>query len=296
MPTSATTSRPINSTTVRSSRWFRGAMAALSTAAPPVATAVAERMFLRPRARPLRPEEREWAAEAREVVVESPVGPLRTWSWEGGGRVVLLAHGWSGRGPQMGALGRALARRGHTGVAWDMPGHGERSRPTTLVEMARAMDTVGRAFGDMGGVITHSFGAATTLAAHARHGVRMPRLAAIAPAALLHRVLDQFADMTGFSADVVTRVRDRLSRRFHFEWDEFEAATVAPALDCPVLIVHDEEDARVPLADGAALHGLLRRAELVTTAGLGHSGIVRDAGVVERVAAFMAEADASVVR
>lgn len=113
-----------------------------------------------------------------------------------------------------------------------------------------------------------------------------PRIALVAPAAILHRVADQFARLSGFPPPVVARMRERLSRRLDFRWEDLEANTIAPALDAPALVIHDEEDERVPVEDGVELARLLPRAELHTTRGLGHSGALRDPEIVRRIAGF----------
>jgi pimeloyl-ACP methyl ester carboxylesterase len=261
-------------------------MGTLSLTAPPVAAILAERMFLRPPARRLRGAEAAWAREARTTVLEGPVGPIRTWLWEGGPRTVLLAHGWGGRGPQLGAVARALVGRGYSALAWDMPGHGDPAGSTNLLEMAAVMSFVARGVGDVAGVVAHSFGTATTLATAARHGLAPERLVAVAPAAFLERIAGSFAAMTGFTPSVVARMRTRLSRRLGFAWDDLEADTVAPRLRCPVLVVHDRDDARIPFEQGADLARLLQASELVETSGLGHRGPLDEPAVTGRIADF----------
>jgi pimeloyl-ACP methyl ester carboxylesterase len=268
-----------------------------------MATRVSERLFLRPPRRRLRPWEREWAAEATVEALDTAAGPVRVWRWGAGPGAglgagpaqrpaVLLVHGWGGRGPQLGGIGRALAARGMTAVAWDLPGHGERTSPTNLPELAASTAAVADAVaagGAIGGIVAHSFGAATTLAARTRHGLELPRLAVLAPSALLGRMLCDFADMMGLSQTVVERMGDRLAARFGFRWADLEADAIAPGITCPALVVHDRGDRRVPYADGEELAGLLPSCRLVATEGLGHSGpLLRDSRVLGEISEFMA--------
>ncbi len=278
----------------RAPAWFRALMGGLSVAAPPAAVRVSERLFLRPRHRPIGSVEREWAGEAVIERLDTAVGPVRVWRWGGGeAPAVLLVHGWGGRGLQLGGVGRDLAARGVTAVTWDLPGHGDRAGDTNLPEMAAALaavaDSVTATHGSIAGIVAHSFGSATTLAARARHGLEVPRLAVVAPSALLGRMLCDFADMTGLGQSVVERMGDRLAARLGFRWADLEADTIAPRLACPALVVHDRDDRRVPYADGVELARLLPDARLVTTEGLGHSGpLLRDADVLDEIGWFMA--------
>jgi pimeloyl-ACP methyl ester carboxylesterase len=270
---------------VRAPVWFRGAMGTLSRAAPPVAAAVAERIFMTPPKRPLKSSEHAAASAARAFTLDTPAGALRAWRWGTAAETVLLVHGWGGRGPQLGQVARALVERGYSALAWDMPGHGDRSTPTSLPEMAGVTAAVARRAGPLAGVVVHSFGMATALSA-TLHGFSPARLVGVAPAAVLHRITGQFAHMTGFSSSVVERMRTRVSTRLGFAWDDLEAATLAPRLDCPALLIHDQDDDRIPIADGIELAGLLPRAEIVTTSGLGHTGPLVDPGVLARIAGF----------
>jgi pimeloyl-ACP methyl ester carboxylesterase len=52
-------------------------------------------------------------------------------------------------------------------------------------------------------------------------------------------------------------------------------------LNVPALIVHDLDDAEVPYREGQLLAHSWSGARLVTTAGLGHRRILRDARVIE---------------
>jgi pimeloyl-ACP methyl ester carboxylesterase len=270
---------------VRAPVWFRGAMGALSHTAPPVAAVVAERLFLLPPRRALKSAEQASASSARAFTIDTPNGAVRAWRWGTASETVLLVHGWGGRGPQLGHVASALVERGYAAVAWDMPGHGERTWRTNLPELASVTAAVGEHVGPVAGVVAHSFGMATTLAA-TRLGLAPVRLVGIAPAAVLHRLAGQFADMTGFSSGVIARMRVRLSARLGFQWEELEAATLAPRLDCPVLLVHDRDDERIPMTDVLELAGLIPGAELHATSGLGHTGALVDAGVLTRVAEF----------
>jgi pimeloyl-ACP methyl ester carboxylesterase len=54
------------------------------------------------------------------------------------------------------------------------------------------------------------------------------------------------------------------------------------------LVVHDAEDADVPVREGEAIAAAWPGAELVRTHGLGHRGVLRDPGVIQRVVSFVA--------
>lgn len=267
-------------------RWFRLGTGLVSAAAPVIAAPIAEWVFVRPPSRRLGSAETAWGDDATVTTLSTGTRTIPLWRWGTGPRTVLLAHGWGGRGLQLGAVGRALAAAGWSAVAWDMPGHGDRARPTSLLEMAETVAAVARSVEEVSGVVSHSFGTAATLVAAGRYGLRIDRLAAIAPAASPERITGHFTQTTGFSPAVVERMRARLARRLQFDWQELEPATIVPHLACEALIVHDRDDARIPVEEGIELAGLLPGAELMLTSGLGHREILRAPSVLDQVSAF----------
>jgi hypothetical protein len=92
--------------------------------------------------------------------------------------------------------------------------------------------------------------------------------------------------MTGFSPEVISRMRDRLSRRFGFAWGDVEPLRLASGVLCPALVVHDRGDDSIPFDEGVALAGTLPQGRLLETDGLGHHRLLRDESVVEKVAEF----------
>ena len=207
------------------------------------------------------------------------------------GPTVLLVHGWEGRGLQLGAWAEPLVARGFQVVAFDGPGHG-RSTGTrsSMPEMASSVAAMVHHCGGVHAVVAHSFGAAATSVALASSRPRpsVDRLVYIAPAADILGVTERFADFTGFSSEVVARMRRDLERRFAIRWSDFQGASLAPAMEEPLLVVHDRDDREVPWADGQLLHRAWPESRLVTTRGLGHRRVLRDPSVVALTTEFLA--------
>ena len=127
---------PEKSTTVRPPLAARALGAALRTAdrvSPRLAAAWTERLFLTPRRHPVPARERDWLAGARWGELRLDGRRLPTWSW-GEGPPVVLAHGWEGRGSQLGAFVAPLVAAGRRVVAFDAPAHGgSPGRTTNLI-------------------------------------------------------------------------------------------------------------------------------------------------------------------
>jgi alpha-beta hydrolase superfamily lysophospholipase len=138
----------------------RPAFAALSALTPSLAARVAERLFLTPPRHPAPTREREALARARRTIVHADGAALTTWTW-GHGPVVLLVHGWGGRGGQLAGFVEPLVAAGCSVVTFDAPGHGvSPESQSSIVAFVDAIRAIDRALGPVEGVIAHSIGAA----------------------------------------------------------------------------------------------------------------------------------------
>ena len=80
------------------------------------------------------PRAREWElgvlAEAQPITFRFGLAGLR---WGSHGPIVLLVHGWEGRGSQLAAMVPLLVEAGFSVVTFDAPGHGEAVFPVDVV-------------------------------------------------------------------------------------------------------------------------------------------------------------------
>ncbi len=286
----------VKSTIVRSQKplrllpIIRAGNRALSALAPRLAALRAERMFLTPRRTRQPAGERALIASAQARTV--PIGDgshVETWTWGSGPRV-LLVHGWGGRGAQLGAFVEPLVARGFSVVAFDAPGHGaSEAGLVTIPQMVAAVGAVAAHHGPLGGLIAHSVG--SVVAARAMfEGLETRRAVFIGPAADLVNPAVRFTDMLGFSRRVGQLMHERIARRIAMPWSAFSVPELAPALKAPLLVIHDRDDGEVPWQHGRVITHDWPGAQLLTTDGLGHRRILRDANVVSAAAAFISAA------
>ena len=263
----------------------------LAPTAPSLAAVCAERLFLTaPRHR--RPAwEEAILASAESFQIPHHRSFLPAWRWGTGASTVLLVHGWESRGSQLGAFVAPLLAQGLSVVAFDAPGHGDApSRTASLVEHGRAVASAGAHLGPLHGIIGHSVGGAATLYA-TRLGLRVDRLALIAPPMSPGRFSDGFAKMFDLPLDLQHAMLARLESRYGVKIDDLDVRADAERFEAPLLVVHDADDRVVPLSDGATLAARAPHGQLVTTKGLGHNRLLRDQAVLEAVVPFMAQGE-----
>jgi pimeloyl-ACP methyl ester carboxylesterase len=232
----------------------------------------------------------DWADGAERITMPSSLGPIPVWVWAKGPPTVVLVHGWSGRGLQLGAFVQPLVARGYRVVTYDAPGHGEaHGRTSSMPAFAATLGAVGRRFGPVSAVIAHSLGSTAAVYALAHHELSADRLVTISPSARLHAVRERFGEVTGFRPSVIDRMRSVIEERFGFDWGASEPLRLAPEMTIPAMMIHDTHDRFVPHSEGAELAAAWPNGQLMTTAGLGHHRILRDPTVIDSVLAFFSD-------
>jgi len=259
----------------------------LSRVAPPLAAKVLQRLFFTPQKNPVPAREVNWMKGAKTWRVqfgEKQSMPLYAW---GEGPTVLLVHGFSGRGSQMGAFIEPLLAAGYRVVIFDAPAHGDaHGKQTALPEIAMAVLKVAEDLGPLAACIAHSMGTAATTIALTR-GLDCDRVVYIAPPEYMGVYLLKAAKMIGFSAAVVGRVRANIEARYGMAFEAIRGTNLAPGQKIPALLIHDRKDTMVSIDDSRKLVSHWPGARLVETEGLGHSRILRDPGTIQTALAFL---------
>jgi pimeloyl-ACP methyl ester carboxylesterase len=270
---------------------LRSAFAVLDPVAPGLAARLALRLFLTPTDRPrIAPEER--ACMSRATPIDVPALPgIAVWSW-GQGPVVLLVHGWGGRGSQMCAFVAPLVEAGFQVVSFDGPAHGQSPGVRTdMIAFSAVINGVIAHLDGVDAVIGHSFGAACTLLA-LRERQRLPKKVALIgcpPNGIW--VTEQFGAVLRITPRTLARMRSLLEAQHPgaLNWSDLSTEKLAIASGLPVLLVHDKEDRTIPYA-AAALHfqSEARHVEHLATEGFGHRRVLKAAAVIERTLQFLA--------
>lgn len=266
---------------------IRGAMGVLSRTAPGVASRVAEDLFMKPRRFAAPPREREMLAEATPFEVRLGARlRIQAWRW-GSGPAVMLVHGWEGRGAQLATFVRPLVAAGFSVIAFDAPGHGASAGSrSSLPHFAWSVRGVADAIGAPHAIVAHSLGcAAATLAL--RDGLSVERLVYMAPPLNPSDYVTRFGDILNISTPVLDRMKLRIEERFLRKWSDYSLAETAREMTTPLLVIHDREDEDTLWVDGVALVESWPGAQLLTTTGLGHRRILREASVIEAAARFI---------
>jgi pimeloyl-ACP methyl ester carboxylesterase len=285
-----------NSTNVRKTMTllrYRAQVAFTTALAPDRAVDVAARLFTTPPRIPHTPRERELLATGTRFEVRDGALSLMAWRFGSAERpVVLLSHGWGGRGAQLRTFVPVLLESGYQVVLFDHVGHGlSGGVVSTLVHFVRGLDAVARHVEAQGarivGVVGHSLGAAAAGAWLNANG-RDARAVLIAPPTSLERYSGFFARRLGIPERVRRAMQERFERTLGQRWQDFELPRSVASVRAQALVIHDLGDAEVAAASGLALARAWPGARFLGTRGLGHRGVLRDPGVASDVVDFIA--------
>ena len=212
---------------------------------------------------------------------------ISVYAW-GKGPAIVLAHGWSGRGAQLGAFVDPLVAAGYRVIAFDAPAHGRsEGADTNLPEVAELILELAWRHGPLHAVVAHSFGVLTTLYAMGE-GLRVARVVAVSPPSSIEGLVDKFAQGLAIPVAALKVMRSLFETRFGVDlWTRFSPLRLAQTTKTGALIVHDDTDREVPWQEGEALAQAWPGAQLVRTHGLGHRRILRDPQVIAQSVAFI---------
>ena len=235
--------------------------------------------------------EKRWRESAAFIAVPHRYGPIATYKWGESDKTVLLLHGWSGRGPQMGAFVEPLLARGYQLVAIDAPGHGRTpGNRSSIFRMNAALQAVIEEVGPVEAVITHSFGAMLLAYALKHTDFNTNKAVCISSPTTPHFLIDRFCS--------VMQVDDKVKQHFmrHAEqqygqdvWDKLSAHKNVQDIRLPALIIHDQDDHDVPSQFGQQLADAWAGSQFHLTRGLGHRRILRNKEVINRVVDYLYE-------
>jgi pimeloyl-ACP methyl ester carboxylesterase len=255
--------------------------------APVLAARFASTLWFRPQRH--RPPAREQAllGSAQHVLVRHAGKRIAVYHW-GKGPTVMLVHGWSGRGAQLGEFAEPLVGAGYRVVAFDAPAHGRSDgRDTTILEISEVILRLVLDFGPVHAVIAHSFGVPCVLFALQQQDFAR-RVVALSTPATLEGLVEKFADSLALSPRTIQTLRDMLVLRFGEDmWIRFSVLNMAQRIGLPAFIIHDRDDRDVPWHEGEAVARAWPHARFLRTEGLGHRRILRDPEVIGRVVRFL---------
>jgi len=203
---------------------------------------------------------------------------------------VLLVHGWSGRGTQLGSFVEPLLDAGYRVLSFDAPAHGQSSGKQTIIyEIADVILALQKIYGEFDSVITHSFGGPCTAMA-IKNGLKIKRFVAICPPATIMGLVTKFISAMHINEKTGAELIRHIEKNFGSHiWQELSMITLVENLATPGFVIHDTHDVDIPWEEGQAVTQAWNNATFKITNNLGHRRILRDDDVIASAVSFISD-------
>ncbi len=267
---------------------FRLAFKIGGSIAPQMTARIAYKLWLTP-PRFRTPKSELGAIASAEIEYHEINGKrIATYLWGNSGPTVLLIHGWSGRGTQLGTFTDPLINAGYRVLSFDAPAHGKSTgKQTNIYEIADVILALRTRYGPFDSVITHSFGG-PCLAYAMKKGLETSRVVNISPPAATAGLVQKFTAALALSEKVEKKLMQCIENDFGKNvWQESSMENNIRDLDVLALVIHDVDDVDVPWHEGQTIARAWNRVRFIKTNNLGHRRILRDPTTIKTAVDFI---------
>lgn len=200
---------------------------------------------------------------------------------------VLLAHGWAGRSTQLFMIANKLLEKGFMVISFDAPAHGKSTGKTTnLIEYIETIKAINKDFGPFEAAVGHSFGSMALVNTQAEKKI-FKKIVTVGSGDKVSDILINFSKNLGLNAKFGYQLINYFEKKWNFRINDFATNTGAKNVKVPVLLVHDAIDGDVHVSCAINIRQNLDMGKLLITNGLGHTKILRDKNVTNRIVEFI---------
>ncbi|MFY9241717.1 MAG: alpha/beta fold hydrolase [Polaribacter sp.] len=202
---------------------------------------------------------------------------------------VLFTHGWAGRSTQLFMIANRLLEKGFMVISFDAPSHGKSTGKTTnLKEYIEAIDFINQNLGPFDAAIGHSFGSMAIMNIQSQKPI-FKSLVTVGSGDKVSNILLNFANNLGLNDKFGFKLIQFLEKKWMMKIDEYATHKAAENVKVPVLVIHDVLDGDVNVSCAINIRQSLKKGKLFITHGLGHTKILRDKNITNKIVDFIKE-------
>ncbi len=236
---------------------------------------------------PKREHEMEQHSKQEKLLVQTLQKEIVVYQYGTSSKKILLVHGWSGRGTQLVKIADALLEKGYAVVSFDAPAHGKSAGSTTLMpEFIASIFEIEKQYGPFEAAVGHSLGGMSLLNA-VKDGLKINQLVTIGSGDVVRDIIDDFVAKLQLKPKYSGLLQAYFEDKSNRKMDDYSSYRAAQKIDIPVLVIHDQDDADVPVNCAHHIHQNLQNGTLMITQKLGHRKILGDPQVIEKVIHFI---------
>jgi pimeloyl-ACP methyl ester carboxylesterase len=255
---------------------------------PSLAKHLALTYFLSPPRYPLPQWHKPFLDSAKQLTKKIGKNTIKMYLW-GSGPIVLLVHGWGGRGSQLSSFITPLLNQGYSVLAFDGPAHGDSSgKQCDMFDFSSTLYAVSEDYA-IHAIVAHSFGAACTLLALSEYPFTIKKLILIGCPESAIWVTEAFAQSLSISKRILVGMREKLENRYknNWSWSDLSLLQLIKKVTVPILLIHDRNDLEIPYQHGLDLYQSNSLCEMFTSEGQGHRRILRSEKVINKITSFI---------
>ena len=202
-------------------------------------------------------------------------------------KLILLVHGWSGRGTQLVKIADALLQNNYKTISFDAPGHGKSpGNRTIMLDFIEIILELEKIYGKFEASIGHSLGGISLLNA-ARLGFDTKKIITIGAADKIEDIIQDFIAKINLQPKYIQLLKAYFERKYNQPMNDLSAFKSAAVIATPVLVIHDNNDDEVPVFCAHNIYNHLKNGTLLLTDGLGHKKILGDDFVIEKIVGYL---------
>ena len=266
-------------------RILRTVYPVLEKTIPSLAFKLAFRLFFTPIRYPTPARELPIQEKAEKFTAKINGKRTQFYSWgDKQNPLAIVVHGWMGRASQFYKLVDAFVARNYHVIGFDGPAHGASAgRSTNIFEFAEAIEYISENYGPIHCAMGHSFGGITILNAIER-GTQIDNVIMIATPTISSDIVKQFEEKINASPATGDRFLKEVSERYGIAFEYISASEIIKRIKLKnLMLVHDENDRDVPIGHAELMKELFPEAQTIFTQGLGHTRILRNDAVINRI-------------
>ncbi len=236
---------------------------------------------------PKREQYMDKSAQKSKMYVANIQKEIQILSYGYSKKKILLVHGWSGRSTQLFAFADKLLENGYMVISFDGPAHGMSDGKTApMPEFLETIKEIESKFGPFDAAIGHSFGGFCLLNSVANH-LQLKSLVTVGASDVVSDVLRNFTNSLGLKSIISKKLKTYFDKKWQQDINYVSSSLQAKQIKTPTLVVHDSQDGDVAVSCAQNIRQNLQNGTLFITNGLGHTKILRNTLVVNRVVQFI---------
>lgn len=243
--------------------------------------------YFQPGIRDLPPRSDRVRKLATAMKVDYKGRKIQTFHWENNGPLVYMAHGWGSRGLRFFYLVDRLYEAGFSVFTFDGVAHGEsEGKSTSFIEFTDLNYHLLSKMETPKLLIGHSMGGAALINVAHELKIDVP-MVMFAPMFSIAKVVENIKRRSKIPDFVVDQMIRTIEKKVGRKTADLETIDKVGNFQAPALILHDPEDDMTYWENSEALAAAWPNCKLEPAVDCGHSKIIRDQGMADRVLAFM---------